>query len=85
MKQTNSCEHICRKILSLDIASYITSIDLCVLLLAWPLQETSQRMRSLKTRLENDLTKFDSETLAKIMTIRRQIQRLSSKNDMMEC
>lgn len=38
MTQKNSCEHICRKILSLDIASYITSIGLCVLLLAWPLQ-----------------------------------------------
>uniref|UniRef100_A0A0R3S4T0 GPHR_N domain-containing protein n=1 Tax=Elaeophora elaphi TaxID=1147741 RepID=A0A0R3S4T0_9BILA len=78
MKQKNSCKHICRKILSLDIASYITSTGLCVLLLAWPLKETSDRMRILKTRLENDLSKLDGKSLGKIMTIREQIQRISN-------
>ncbi|VDO56305.1 unnamed protein product [Onchocerca flexuosa] len=78
MKPTNSSENICRKIQSLNTASYFTSISLCALLLAWPLQETSERERILKIRLENDLNKLDDKSLAKIMTIRRQIQQISS-------
>ncbi|VBB35310.1 unnamed protein product [Acanthocheilonema viteae] len=86
MKQRNSCDHICRQIASLDIASYITSTGLCALLLAWPLQETSERMRILKTRIENDLTKLDEKSLAKIMIIRGQIERIlnACKNDMIK-
>ncbi|VIO94743.1 Phytochelatin synthase family protein [Brugia malayi] len=87
MKQTNSCDHICRKILSLDTASYITSTGVCVLLLAWPLQETlSERVRILKRRLENDLSKLDEKSLEKIMTIRHQIEQISNtcKNDIVE-
>ncbi|KAM3715743.1 Glutathione gamma-glutamylcysteinyltransferase [Dirofilaria immitis] len=84
IKQTNDCEHICCKIRALDTASYFTSTSLCVLLLAWPLQETSERVRILKIRLENELSKLDEKSLEKIMIIRRQIQQISNacKNDM---
>ncbi|EFO20884.1 hypothetical protein LOAG_07602 [Loa loa] len=78
MKQTISCDQICHKISSLDIASYITSTALCVLLLAWPLQETSERVRMLKIRLANDLSKLDEKSLIKIMIIRQQIQQISN-------
>uniref|UniRef100_A0A915Q726 glutathione gamma-glutamylcysteinyltransferase n=1 Tax=Setaria digitata TaxID=48799 RepID=A0A915Q726_9BILA len=78
IQQTNSCTEICHKIPSLDIASYITSFSLCALLLSWPLQETSERIRLLKSRLEYDLNKLDENSFAKIMMIRRQIQQLSN-------
>uniref|UniRef100_A0A0M3I0J4 glutathione gamma-glutamylcysteinyltransferase n=2 Tax=Ascaris TaxID=6251 RepID=A0A0M3I0J4_ASCLU len=73
------CHNVCQHVRSTIFIKYITSPAVVALLLAWPLEETSDRAIALKKLIANAIKNFDSDSNNEIGLLRTQIEVISAE------
>ncbi|VDM42420.1 unnamed protein product [Toxocara canis] len=73
------CHNVCEYVRSTMFVRYIASPAVVALLLAWPVERTSERANALRNLIAEEVKTFDSDSLNEVGLLRTQIEAISTE------